>query len=353
MYLKGYAGTEVVIRDLAVGVQAQGYQPLIYSPILGKVADEIAANGIQVVNNLNDLSIQPDIIHGHHFIQTLEALAHFPNTPGIYVCHDRLHWNDTPPRLDRLKQYVAVDYNCRERLIDEAQVSPEAIQVIGNTVDLTRFQPRSPLPDKPRRALIFSNYAQRNTHVESIQTACATLNLPVDIVGEKHGTAHSNPEQILGDYDLVFAKARCALEAMAVGCAVILCDTQGLGSLVTATEVAQFRHWNFGMRLLQHPLNPEGIISQIKRYNAKDAAIVSRYIRDQASLQQGLNQYLTLYKKVITEWQAEPSSELDSDDHLKIALEKIKELGSQINELKVERNSYYSKIHKISQIVQD
>ena len=40
------------------------------------------------------------------------------------------------------------------------------------------------------------------------------------------------PEAILGDYDLVFAKARAAMEAMATGCAVILCDRVGAGPLV-------------------------------------------------------------------------------------------------------------------------
>ena len=39
---------------------------------------------------------------------------------------------------------------------------------------------------------------------------------------------------LTGDYDLVFAKARCALEAMAVGAAVVLCDTHGLGPMVTS-----------------------------------------------------------------------------------------------------------------------
>lgn len=53
---------------------------------------------------------------------------------------------------------------------------------------------------------------------------------------------------MLGGYDLVFAKARCALEAMAVGCAVVLCDVGGLGPLVTRAQVQHLRRWNFGRR---------------------------------------------------------------------------------------------------------
>jgi hypothetical protein len=36
-------------------------------------------------------------------------------------------------------------------------------------------------------------------------------------------------QEVLGRYDLVFAKAKCAIEAMVVGAAVIVCDANGLG----------------------------------------------------------------------------------------------------------------------------
>ncbi len=348
MHLSHYAGTEIVVRDLALGLQAAGHHPMVYSPLPGKIAADIALTGIPVVADLRHLPLKPDIIHGHHFIQTLEALAHFPHTPGIYVCHDRLHWNDTPPGLNRLKRYVAVDYNCRERLTEEAQVPLDLVRVIYNTVDLDRFQPRPPLPDKPRRALIFSNYAGANTHMEPIQAACAALNLPVDMMGLNSANLQSQPEQLLGQYDLIFAKARCALEAMAVGAAVVLCDTRGLGPLVTAAEVEQLRPWNFGMRLLQQPLEPEQIIAQIKRYNPEDAAVVSRYIRKQADLRLGLKQYLQLYEEVLTEWQNEPA--LPPDDpqiYLNLALTKLEELGSQMGQIKSERTYYYNQVNRL------
>ena len=50
----------------------------------------------------------------------------------------------------------------------------------------------------------------------------------------------SRPEELLPKYDLVFAKARCALEAMATGCAVVLCDFAGLGSMVNPERFPEF-----------------------------------------------------------------------------------------------------------------
>ena len=100
-----------------------------------------------------------------------------------------------------------------------------------NAVDLSRFIPRPPLPDRPLGAAVFSNYASRWTHLPAIEEACSTLGIPLDVIGKAFGTETQKPEELLPKYDLVFAKARCALEAMATGCAVVLCDFAGLGSM--------------------------------------------------------------------------------------------------------------------------
>ena len=89
---------------------------------------------------------------------------------------------------------------------------------------------------------------------------------------------------MLAGYDVVFAKARCALEAMASGTAVVLCDTTGLGPMVTLSNVESLRHWNFGRRALHEPLEPERIIAHLHGYDAEDAVAVSEYIREHASL---------------------------------------------------------------------
>jgi hypothetical protein len=90
-------GTEVVIRDLAKGLQSLGKQPMVYSPVLGEMAEEIAATGIPVVSRLVDLPMAPQIIHGHHHVETLEALENFAGAQGIFVCHDRTAWHDYLP----------------------------------------------------------------------------------------------------------------------------------------------------------------------------------------------------------------------------------------------------------------
>src|SRR5688572_26159647 len=86
--LEGRTGTELYVRDIAYGLLAKGHRPVIYSPRLGKLAQEIRAETIPVIDDLSRLSAPPDIIHGHHSNETLTALLHFPNVPGIFFLHD-------------------------------------------------------------------------------------------------------------------------------------------------------------------------------------------------------------------------------------------------------------------------
>src|SRR5439155_22994865 len=142
--------------------------------------------------------------------------------------------------------------------------------------------PRPPLPARPARALVFSNTASDHTHVGAVREACARAGIALDVVGRDAGNPSSSPEALLGAYDLVFAKARAALEALAVGAAVVLCDAAGAGPMVTTAALDRVRALNFGVRTLREPLAPEVIAREIARYDAADAARVSRRIRAEA-----------------------------------------------------------------------
>lgn len=299
------SGTETYVRDLALALAARGHTPLVYTPERGAIAAELANDGIEVRDSLAGFFPAPDIVHGHHTTPTMEAMLHFREVPGIYVCHDATHRIDTPPLFPRLLRYVAIDQNCEERLT-RAGVPPRRIRVIYNSVDLVRFRPRGPLPAQPTRALLFSNYARENTHLSAVREACSRAGLPLDVIGEGVGTPSAEPEAVIGRYDVVFAKARCALEAMAVGSAVILCDFRGTGQMVTSADVDEFQRWNFGARILRWPLDPQILLEQIARYDPADAAQVSRRIRASAGLDGRVEELIALYRDVREEWAGAP-----------------------------------------------
>ena len=295
------SGTEVVVRDLSLALKKRGHHPMIYSPAPGRTAEESRHDGIEVYSDIREIDRVPDVIHGHHHPQTLIALLRFPDTPAIFVCHDAVAWHDDPLVFPRVLRYVAVDNRCKRRFERKAEIRPESIRLVLNAVDLSRFTPRPPLPAQPRRAVIFSNYASRWTHVPAIQKACSLLNIPCDVIGREYGTAVSRPENILPKYDLVFAKARCALEAMAVGCAVVVCDFGGLGQMVRPQTFTELRALNFGGGVLTRPLDPELIANEIRKYDADEAKLVSDRIRSEADLTCAVDEWLEIYQEAVSE----------------------------------------------------
>jgi hypothetical protein len=298
--LNSHSGTELYVRDLALELKRQGHHPAVYTLVPGSVADELQAADIPVSSSLRELESHPDVIHGHHRTETMAAVLHCLGVPAIFICHDYYAWHDDPPLHPRIRRYLGVSLACVERL-RKAGMPKEKIRLTLNFVDLKRFLPRPPLPQRPRRALVFSNYANAYTHLPAVVEACRRAGLQLDVVGEGVGNSISHPENMLGQYDIVFAKARAAMEAMAVGTAVILCDFQGLGPMVTSAEFDRLRLLNFGFKALQEPYHPENILREIYRYDAQDAISVRDQLRASAGLNQAVKEMVDVYQQVIEE----------------------------------------------------
>ncbi len=298
--LVGHTGTELYVRDLALGLKARGHQVGVFTPRPGPLAEALQAEGLEVVADPAQLREAPELIHGHHRVETLVALARFPHTPAIFLLHDAVAWHDAPPLHPRILTYAAVDEACRDRLL-EAGIPKARTTLLPNAVDLRRFQPREPLPPRPTRALVFSNYAKPGGHLDLIREACAEVGLPLDEVGDGVGHFAAEPEKVLGGYDVVFGKARCALEAMATGCAVVLCDTVGFGGLVTRDRVEELRALNYGRRSLSEPHTVEGLVRALRAYDSSDAAAVSAWVREEGDLERLLDRAEALYVRVRAE----------------------------------------------------
>ena len=94
-------GTELYVRDLAFALADRGHAPIVYTPQPGEIAEEIRARTIAVTDDLLTIAGTPDIIHGHHGLETLAALLAFPGVPAIAVCHSWIGWSDAPKKTVR------------------------------------------------------------------------------------------------------------------------------------------------------------------------------------------------------------------------------------------------------------
>ena len=130
--------------------------------------------------------------------------------------------------------------------------------------------------------------------------ACERLGLEYHALGMDVGHTVAHPEQELVTFDLVFASARAALEAMCCGCAVVACDGRGSAGLVTPQNFDELRAQNFGLRCLHQPVTTDYCAQEIGRYDAGQAARVSGRARDEADLEKALDCFETLYGEILT-----------------------------------------------------
>jgi len=93
---------------------------------------------------------------------------------------------------------------------------------------------------------------------------------------------------------------------LAAGCAVIVVDSRGVAGLVTHSAVSSWRENNFGRRLFSRPASSEVIVAEIDRYDAEDAQLVSRFIRENSSLDGYLDRLEIIHREAIAESAANP-----------------------------------------------
>ncbi len=308
--LTARGGTETFLYGLATGLLRDGHAPVVYSTELGEAAEALRRATVPVVDELSQVGAPPDVIHGQHHLETTAALLSFPGVPALFMCHGWLPWQEHPPRFRRIRRYVAVDTVCRDRLVLENGVDPARVTVVPNRIDPLIFRPRDPLPARPRRALLLCNYTRPgDAPLRIVEAACARAGLALDCVGQHFGNATPSPERLLVSYDLVFAKARTAMEALTVGCAVIVYAPSGFAGLVDSARFGRWRRQNFGIRTLTEPLTAGALYAEIARYDAADATRVAARLRADGDPRRTLESLLALYREVVAEGAADDPEE--------------------------------------------
>jgi Glycosyltransferase Family 4 len=296
IWLANRGGSEIVTRDLALGLLRRGHRPIVYAASLGEPAEELRAAGVAVIDDLRLLGERPDILHAHHAIPCGEALMRFPDLPAIQVCHAFALWMEAPAHFPQIGAYVAVDEACRDRLVHSEGIDPARVVEIPNAVELRRIPDRArPLGPKPLRAVAFGKAAA----AEEIRIACERMGLAFEAIGAPEGRALAAPEQEIVNADIVFASARCALEALCCGCAVVVCDARGFAGKVTAENYPVLRARNFGLRSFAAPTTIERCCEAIRAFDANEARRAAALARQDADLESALDRYEALYAEVL------------------------------------------------------
>lgn len=289
------AGTELSLHDACLSLKARGYQVAAFSTQLGEIAERLRAAGAVIVSDLEALPWEPEVIHGQHEWETTIAALRWPQVPVISFCRGPYLWQEAPCRAPNVALYAAVDEECRRRLVERDGIVPERVELVLNGVSMEKFPARAALPVKPLRALIFSNYATDDNYVPTVRSACEAEGIALTIVGKGVNNPCSNPGEILGNFDVVFSKGKAALEALAVGCALVVGDTAGLGPLVNCANFEQLRRLSFGNPCMTEPYTVNAVRARLAAFNAEEAAAVSSLVRSTCGLENTVDRLEQLY----------------------------------------------------------
>lgn len=296
------SGTEMYVHDLALSLLSNGRLPIVYCPRPGLLFRRLQELGVCVVDDLAQIGAPPDVIHGHHSLETIAAAMRFPMCPTLFVCHDCSTWYDTAPSLPNIIKYVAVDQACYDRMVFQHGISPDQLQIIPNGVDLSRFPLRAGLPARPRSILCFG-HSFREEYVEQVRQAAPAFH--VESIGISTNRNLVEPGPWLGKFDIILARGRSAREAIATGAATIVADIMGVGDMVTSNNYSDFQTNNFGRRLLRKAFSVESVRGAVAQYDAEDAWQVAIQHRQQNSLAEIVQLFESIYDQLLDDFRPE------------------------------------------------
>ncbi len=266
-----------------------------------------------MIDDLAMLTEPPEVIHGQHLFDAAAASLHFPQTPAVYTCHGWEPYLEEPLVLASVRRFVAVSELTRERLITSG-AAPARTTVIPNFVDFERFSRRRDASATARRALVYGNGWRPDAPAfVAIREVCLRRGLELECAGYGFGRPTDRPQDLLPDFDIVFAVGRSALEAMACGCAVVLAGHQGLGGLVTRESFHRQRAANFALALLLgHPVTAGRVDAELDCYDAVEAAHVADLVHAEAGVDAAVERWEEQYRLAIAEGPA-PLAEVVAD----------------------------------------
>lgn len=295
-------GTELFTLEVVTELARRGHKITVYAGEVGSMASALERNGITVVDDPRKCPWQPDIIHGQHRMHALKGLMAFPTRPGILYLHGFLPLLEKPFLHPRIHRYVAISKGIADRWSEGLAIPREKFEIIQNHIDLKRFSSiRNPL-EKPKKALLYSNHRFTPGQLSEIEQSCRHCGMTFEMAGLCTGTEVANPENLLPDYDLVFAVGRSAMEAAACGCAVIPVFANMAEELLSPTNYERLIAQNLSVRVLLHErLTASWLIAQINNWNRESLQWITRKIRAEKKLENTVYRLESVYRSVLEE----------------------------------------------------
>ena len=301
--LEKYSGSELYTAEVARALTERGHQVAVYCPRPGRIARLITPSGIVVTDELNQIPFEPDVIHGHHHLPLMAALARFPSTPAVHVWHGARPWVEAVPHHPHIRRRVVTSARMGPVLTAENGIPEEQIDLVPNFVDTVRYSKVRDVADRPRSAVLFGHGGFFAHELRQLEEACRANGLTLEKIGYPYNNPRPRPEYFLPDFDVAFAIGRSALEARACGCAVIPIVPQLAGHRITAGTFDGWAEANFSPRYYRSAerFDTGWLRDELKGWNPDDIRAVTQRARRDFALDGALTQLEASYRRAIEE----------------------------------------------------
>ena len=157
---------------------------------------------------------------------------------------------------------------------------PQLIR-LRQPIDTWRFTVRPPLPPRPRRLTVLSNYLY-GERLETVRRAAAEMGMKFTLIGSSEGGEPTlSPEEGLRRSDIVLALGRSALEAMACGCAVYVFSYFASDGWVTEDSYPALERDGFASLATDRAVDVETLCGDLAGSRPKDGRGQSKSHRAQ------------------------------------------------------------------------
>ena len=262
--LAGLGGSETYVVTVADHLQRLGHDVWLHTGEAGRSTDAARALGLRVALGEHELPPCPDVLLVQDAVVACELAAHYPLTPQVFVAHSDIFDLQLPPQLPELVAVVVTLYDRVERRVRALAQPVREIVRLTQPIDIERFKPIQPLPQRARVALTLGNYVH-GQRLEMLRRACDRAGVELRHVGQ-FGEGQRPADQVLNDADIVFGKARVVLEAMACGRAAYSFDHNGGDGWVTAASYELLAPDNFGGQRLPDAIDEQRLVDDLALY---------------------------------------------------------------------------------------